>query len=475
MKRITSLSLRIGLMTGGLALLIMLMVGINFRLNQMRQGESVVINITGRQRMLAQKFSKELLTEVIKTPGQNAVSTQRSSTISVFESTQSALLDGGSVPISLTQDKFAEIAATTDEDAKRSIEASREAWQRLKISATKLREMDPKDASFAITIDQALKETSEIVKAADSATGRFQEIANTRTELVSKIQYAMLALAMAIFVVALVYTRRAIVNPLVRNIDELAQAADGVAQASKQIASAGASLAEGASTQAAGFEETNASLESMAETIRRNTENTTFASSLMVETADLVRSGACSAEEMQKAMNTIGEATDRTSKIIKSIDEIAFQTNLLALNAAVEAARAGEAGKGFSVVAEEVRNLASRSAEAAHNTSTLINDTQCSVKSGVGVLNKLRDILTETTETSQKAATLVQEISVSISDQANSVQQVSLAMQQINRVTQQNAAHSEESAAASEELAGQAMSSQENVHSMQVLIEGGKA
>jgi methyl-accepting chemotaxis protein len=210
----------------------------------------------------------------------------------------------------------------------------------------------------------------------------------------------------------------------------------------------------------------------MSDTVRSNRESAKHASALMTETSQLVESGSKSASDMDNAMNKIKEATDRTSKIIKTIDEIAFQTNLLALNAAVEAARAGEAGKGFAVVAEEVRSLAIRSAEAAHNTNDLIEGTLNSVSSGASVIANLRSILNETTATSRRAASVMQGMEASISDGCNGISSVGEAMHRINQITQQNAAHSEETAAASEELAGQAESSRENVMAMQLLITG---
>jgi methyl-accepting chemotaxis protein len=177
-------------------------------------------------------------------------------------------------------------------------------------------------------------------------------------------------------------------------------------------------------------------------------------------------------EGMSKAIMEIKKSSDETAKIIKVIDEIAFQTNLLALNAAVEAARAGEAGKGFAVVAEEVRNLAQRSAEAAKNTSALIEGSQKNADNGVHATEQLIGILNEVTGSIKKVSALVGEVSAATAEQAQGIDQINSAVAQMDQVTQQSASNAEESSAASEELSAQAQQMMQIVSDLNRLVSG---
>lgn len=169
-----------------------------------------------------------------------------------------------------------------------------------------------------------------------------------------------------------------------------------------------------------------------------------------------LKQGVESIKRLNDAMNNIQSASEETSKIIKTIDDIAFQTNLLALNAAVEAARAGEAGKGFAVVAEEVRNLAQRSAEAAKDTSELIIKSQSSSATGATMAKEVAENLNEIAASSDKMDALVSEIATASKEQAIGIKEMNSAMSQMDESVQENASASEESASAAEELSAQA-------------------
>jgi methyl-accepting chemotaxis protein len=207
---------------------------------------------------------------------------------------------------------------------------------------------------------------------------------------------------------------------------------------------------------------------------KHNADNASAADNLMKQSRQMVDRANGSMTELTQSMVDISKASDETSKIIKTIDEIAFQTNLLALNAAVEAARAGEAGAGFAVVANEVRNLAMRAAEAAKNTSALIEGTVKKVKEGSELVERTNTAFSEVSKSAAKVGDLVAEIAAASGEQAQGIVQVNKAVSEMERVTQQSAANAEESAAAGEELTAQAEQLKRYVGDLNVLI-GGKA
>ncbi|MBN2843027.1 MAG: hypothetical protein JXM68_08050, partial [Sedimentisphaerales bacterium] len=219
-----------------------------------------------------------------------------------------------------------------------------------------------------------------------------------------------------------------------------------------QVAQASQQLAQGATEQAAGLEETSSSLEELAAQTKQNADNAQQANQLSSETTRAALSGSDAMQRMNTAILEIQKSSEETSKIIKTIDEIAFQTNLLALNAAVEAARAGEAGKGFAVVAEEVRNLAMRSADAAKNTSVMIEESVKNSNNGVQITNEVASSLNEITASVQKVNDLVAEINSACQEQAQGIDQINISMNQMDKVTQANAANAEESASAASQV-----------------------
>lgn len=277
----------------------------------------------------------------------------------------------------------------------------------------------------------------------------------------------------AIIAVALLITR-SITKPINRIISGLAESAEQVTSASGQVSAAGQSLAEGASEQAASLEETSSSLEQMGSMSNRNAENANQANSHMQGSQQIVGQANEAMSRLTKSMEEISEASDKTSKIVKTIDEIAFQTNLLALNAAVEAARAGEAGAGFAVVADEVRNLAMRAAEAAKNTSNLIEGTSKKVHDGSGLVTEAAEAFSKVSASTSKVGELVAEISSASQEQAQSIEELTKAVAEMDQVTQRNAANAEESASAAEEMNAQSGEMKGYVDAL-VRIVGGRS
>ena len=280
--------------------------------------------------------------------------------------------------------------------------------------------------------------------------------------------------ALIIGLILAVFIARGIVRVMRRISDHMAEGAEQVASAAGQVSSASQSLAEGSSEQAASLEETASSLEEMAAMTRQNAGHADQANHLMTSTNTVVHKASGEMEELRSSMDAIAKASDETQKIVKTIDEIAFQTNLLALNAAVEAARAGEAGAGFAVVADEVRNLAIRAADAAHDTTALIEDTANRIHEGVDLVSRSDQAFVDIAQSATKMGDLVAEIAAASNDQAQGVEQINRAVNEMDKVVQQNAANAEESASASEELSAQAEQMKGVVNDLLNLVGGSR-
>ena len=238
-------------------------------------------------------------------------------------------------------------------------------------------------------------------------------------------------------------------------IQEIAQGAEQVSSAALQISTASQSLAEGTSQQAASLEETSASTEEINSMARRNSENSRSAADLVKQSDQKFTDTNQSLQGMISAMAEINTSSDKISKIIKVIDEIAFQTNILALNAAVEAARAGEAGMGFAVVADEVRNLAQRCAQAARDTAVLIEESISKSNDGKLKVDQVAKAIQRITEQSAQVKILVDEVHLGSQEQSRGIEQIGKAIVQMEQITQKAAASAEESASTAEQLKGQ--------------------
>ena len=323
--------------------------------------------------------------------------------------------------------------------------------------------------------DAANKVLEAAQKVAEGGITQTSDVANSAVSaLASSTMVVIIGLIIAVIVgtVLAVVVIRGITKPISRIVNDLNQGSDQVASASDQLSSASQQLAEGSSEQASALEETSATLNESTSMIQQTTENTNQASILAKKTKESAATGNSQMQEMMNSMQEIKKSSDEISKIIKVIDDIAFQTNILSLNAAVEAARAGEAGAGFAVVAEEVRNLAQRSAQAAKDTASIIEKNIQLSQTGVSVAEKVGTALVEINEHATKVNSLIDEINAASNEQAQGINQINVAVGQMEEVTQGNAANAEESASASEELSAQAESMREIVGQLNKLVTG---
>lgn len=239
-------------------------------------------------------------------------------------------------------------------------------------------------------------------------------------------------------------------------IQNVKTSAAQIALAANQMSSGAQSLAQGATEQASSIEEFFATISDISQQIKNTASNADLANEEVVLTSEEVKYSNNQMQDLKVAMNNINTKSIEISKIIKIIEDIAFQTNILALNAAVEAARAGAAGKGFAVVADEVRNLAKKSADAAKNTTILIEETVQAVELGSKIAEITAQSMINVVEGTNKIRGFVNEIACTSKEQSDKVSQITIGVEQISSVVQNNSATAEESAAASEELSSQA-------------------
>ncbi len=332
-----------------------------------------------------------------------------------------------------------------------------------------LQELSQKRLAVA---ERVLAVAEEISHARIEEMGRSSEDTVSRLSGASLFLTAGLACATVIGIGLAFFLAIGMTRPIKRIAEGLTDGAKQVASASAQVSSASQELAEGASEQAASIEETSSSLEEMASMTKQNAANANQANVLMNKTRQVVEQANGSMTHLIASMHEISKASEATSKIIRTIDEIAFQTNLLALNAAVEAARAGEAGAGFAVVADEVRNLAMRASEAAKNTADLIEGTVKKIKEGSEVVQKTNTEFSEVQTSSARMGELVGEISAASGEQAQGIEQISKAVNEMENVIQRNCSNAEESASASEEMSAQAEQMKQFVAELATLVGG---
>jgi methyl-accepting chemotaxis protein len=323
--------------------------------------------------------------------------------------------------------------------------------------------------SMKPVLESLLAESHDIVSSADKLLAEDRESAYSTYGQCQLLSMSLVLLALAAGGLGFYVTRQT-TSTLKEVARDLAKGSQQLASASSQVAASSQSLAQGASEQASSLQDTSSSTEQISAMTQQNADHAQSAAALVTTAAKRVNEGNATLSEMVQSMQEINASSEKISRINKVIDEIAFQTNLLALNAAVEAARAGEAGMGFAVVADEVRNLAKRSAEAAKDTATLIEEAIARTRSGSEKLGAVAQAIAAMTEDTIEIKKLVDKVNLGSQEQRRGLEQIASSVNQMEQVTQKNAASAQQSAAAGEELSSQAEHLDHTVRQLSQLI-----
>ena len=317
-------------------------------------------------------------------------------------------------------------------------------------------------------------------KVNQAATEMKGEIEKTKHAINSNVNKGLwligigcLAVLVVVVVVAAFWTQRSMTRPIIRAVNGLSRNADAVTDAANRVASSSRQLAGGSSTQAASLHQTSASLEEMAEMTKANAKDAAQVDTLTDEALAIIRETGKDMDRMADSMAGIAESGGEISKIVRSIDEIAFQTNLLALNAAVEAARAGEAGAGFAVVAQEVRSLAVQAAQAAQNTQDLIDDTVQRIQQGSELVAGTRKSFQGVAEATEEMDAIIKNITSASREQDKRIDSINQAMTQMDEITRHANDSSKESATSAEELYSLAETMMQMVAGLTSMVRGG--
>ncbi len=304
----------------------------------------------------------------------------------------------------------------------------------------------------------------------NSTRAKVENVADQAEKSMQTWILVVATISLVVFVIMTLLITRSIVAPLQDIVGILGHSSAELNTGSSQIAAASQGLSDGAASQSASLEETASSLDEMSSMVHSSGDSTDQAKAHMDKVLLIVKKTKDSMDEVHDSMMGISKSSEETSKIIKTIDEIAFQTNLLALNAAVEAARAGEAGAGFAVVADEVRSLALRSTEAAKNTADLLEQSIAKVKTGTLLVDATNADFQSVKDSIETVAKLIAEVAGGASEQSNAIKHIADAVHSLNDITMTNTAHAEESAAISQNFTEQADKLNEIVTALSQMI-----
>lgn len=457
-------------------LLILAIMLMTLQVTIQQKNDGLVINLAGRQRMLTQQMTKAALgyqhqMDTVSSklaPAASIFAQEMKKARGLYEPTLHALIDGGAAPLGEQQPI---LPACAHPAIRRQLAVVAEHWGNFAKAMDGLLAETSSPSERTQAADRLVQLNPMLVKSMNQAVEMFQAESERRVTRLQWVQGIALAVALGVWALVGLYLARRVIGPIRQVIAGLSQAAQQTSSASDQVSSASQSLAQGACEQNSTMEQTGQAIQQNVQQTQENAQHTTQAAELAEKALGGCQQAAQAMQQMVQAIQQIKQSSDQTAQIVKTIDEIAFQTNLLAINAAVEAARAGDAGKGFSVVAQEVRLLAQRSAKASKSTESLIAQAMTSADSGVEISRRVDLLIESLDQGNRQLSDLISRIAQSCRKQADSTQDVAKSLTQLEQVSQSNAAVAEESAAAAEQLAAQAQELQAIVVRLKTTVE----
>lgn len=425
--------------------------------------DSQLVNLAGRQRMLSQKMTKELL---MLQQNPETVQGMLNQTIAVFEQSLQALRLGGDAPITLNPNGKMVHCPVPSATVKAQLDVVYQQWTQFKSALNGAASQNGQSMQYVI--DNNMRLLAEMNK----AVSLMQSEAESKIARLVNTQGFGILLAIMFVVGGVLYIFK-VIKLLNQVVERMNTSAESIGQSARENSSMSSDLAERTQHLQASVEDGNHSLNDLVDKSTNITQRALDANNAVKQADELTNQGVGVVQELTQVMQSLNQSSEQTANIIRAIDEIAFQTNLLALNAAVEAARAGEAGAGFAVVAEEVRNLALRSSEAAKQSNDLIETIQGEASKGVQVESQVKEYFQNIAKQVADASSKLDEATDTLGQQTISLAAMDTTFEHVLEMTSQNAALSEESSATSAELIGEAKQLKEVAYNVKNVLEGG--